>query len=96
MTPAQVVGMMIASACVLGVVGGALGAPLGVWLHQTLLDLMGNIVNDPVPPGLSEGVFTARILALLALAGVAVAAIGAGLPAWLASRQSVAETLRAE
>lgn len=96
MTPGQVVGMVVASACVLGVVGAALGIPAGVWLHQTLLTLMGNAVNDPTPPGLAQGVFGPLNLPLLALAGVAVAVIGAVLPAWLASRQPVAEVLRAE
>jgi putative ABC transport system permease protein len=96
MTPAQVVGMVVASACVLGVIGGALGIPLGVWLHQTLLDLMGNVVNLPVPQGLSQGIFSATNLLPLALAGVAVAVIGAALPATLAARAPVAEVLRAE
>jgi putative ABC transport system permease protein len=96
MTPGQVVGMVVASACVLGVIGGALGLPAGVWLHQWLLALMGSVVNLPVPPGLSQGVYGPLNLPLLALTGVAVAVAGAALPAWLAARAAVAEVLRAE
>jgi putative ABC transport system permease protein len=96
MTPGQVVGMVVSSACVLGVVGGALGLPVGVWLHQSLLTLMGSVVNLPVPPGLSQGVYGPVNLPLLALAGVAVAVVGAALPAWLAARAPVAVVLRAE
>lgn len=36
MTPMQVVGMVMESAAV---IGGALGLPLGVWLHRVLLTL---------------------------------------------------------
>jgi putative ABC transport system permease protein len=96
MTPGQVVGMVVASACVLGVVGGVVGVPVGVWLHQSLLTLMGSAVGEALPSGITERTYNPAILPLLALAGVLVAAIGAALPAWLASRQPVAETLRAE
>jgi putative ABC transport system permease protein len=96
MTPTQVVGMVVASAVVIGVIGGALGLPLGVWLHQALLTLMGSIVNDPISPGLARGGYTAVNLPLLALAGVLVAVAGAALPAWIAARQPVVEVLRAE
>lgn len=96
MTPGQVVGMVVASACVLGVVGAALGIPVGVWLHHTLLALMGSAVNDPFPPALSQGVFGPLNLPLLALVGVLVAVLGAVLPAAVAARQPAAEVLRAE
>lgn len=96
MTPLQVVGMVVASAAVIGVIGGALGLPLGVWLHRVLLTLMGSIVSDPVSPGLTRGGYTIVNLPLLALAGVLVAIVGAALPAWIAAQQPVVEVLRAE
>jgi putative ABC transport system permease protein len=96
MTPGQVIGMVVVSACMLGVIGGILGLPVGVWLHQSLLTLMGSVTNLPVPPGLSQGVYGPVNLPLLALAGVAVAIVGAALPAWLAARAPVAVVLRAE
>ena len=43
-----------------------------------------------------QGAYNPLILPVLALAGVVVAAIGAALPAWMASRQPVADALRAE
>jgi putative ABC transport system permease protein len=96
MTPGQVVGMVVASACMVGAIAGVVGVPVGVWLHQALLSLMGTAVGEALPSQLTEGAYNLVILPLLALAGVVVAAIGAALPAWMASRQLVAETLRAE
>jgi putative ABC transport system permease protein len=96
MTPRQVVGMVVVSACVLGVVGGVIGVPVGVWLHQSLLALMGTAVGEAMPSGITQSAYNPAILPLLALAGVLVAAIGAALPAVMASRQPVAEALRAE
>lgn len=96
MTPLQVVTMVVASAVILGVIGGALGLPVGIWLHQQLLTLIGTIVNDQIPPGLSQGVFTAVNLPLLALVGVIAAVIGAAVPACIAAREPIVEVLRAE
>jgi putative ABC transport system permease protein len=96
MTPAQVVGMVVASACVVGALAGIIGVPVGVWLYQALLTLMGTAVGEALPSGLTARAYNPAILPLLALAGVAVAAIGAALPAWMAARQPVAEILRAE
>jgi putative ABC transport system permease protein len=96
MTPAQAVGMVAASACVLGIVGGVVGVPVGIWLHDALLSVMGTVVGEAIPSQLTQGAYNPVILPLLALAGVVVAVIGAALPAWMTSRQPVAETLRAE
>jgi putative ABC transport system permease protein len=96
MTPGQVVGMVVASACVLGVLGGIVGVPLGIWLHQALLTLMGSVIGETLPSQLTQGGYNPLILPLLACAGILVAALGAALPAWMASRQPVAEALRAE
>lgn len=96
MAPAQVIGMVVASACVIGVIGGAIGVPVGVWLHQVVLSLLGNVVGEGLPPQFTSGNYNVALLPLLALAGLAVAVIGAVLPAWLAARAPVAEVLRAE
>jgi putative ABC transport system permease protein len=96
MTPVQVIGMVVASASVLGVVGGIAGVPAGVWLHQTVLTLMGGAVGEAWPTQLTQGAYNPVVLPLLALAGIVVAALGAALPAWLAARGPVVEVLRAE
>jgi putative ABC transport system permease protein len=96
MTPSQVIVMVVASACILGVVGGIVGVPVGIWLHQALLSLMGSTLGEALPSQLTQGAYTPVILPLLALAGVVVALIGAALPAWLTARAPVAHILRAE
>jgi putative ABC transport system permease protein len=97
MTPGQVVGMVISSACVLGLLGGVLGIPLGIWLHRTLLDLTTTAIGDPLPTAFYNGAFAnLAILVLLALGGIVTAVLGAALPARSAARHSVVEALRAE
>jgi putative ABC transport system permease protein len=96
MTPGQVVGMVVAAACVLGAVGGVVGVPVGIWLHDALLNVIGATVGEAIPSEITQGAYNPLILPVLALAGVVVAAIGAALPAWMASRQPVADALRAE
>jgi putative ABC transport system permease protein len=96
MTPGQVIGMVVASACALGVVGGIVGVPLGIWLHQAVLGLMGSAVGEALPSQLTQGAYEPVVLPLLALAGIAVAILGAVLPAGMAARAPVAEVLRTE
>jgi ABC-type antimicrobial peptide transport system permease subunit len=69
---------------------------VGIWLHDALLNVIGLAVGEAIPSQITQGAYNPAILPLLALAGVLVAAIGAALPAWMASRQPVAEALRAE
>jgi putative ABC transport system permease protein len=97
MSPGQVVGMVVSSACVLGLLGGILGIPLGIWLHRTLLDLTTSAIGDPLPAAFYQGAFdNLAILALLALGGIVAALLGGALPARSAARRSVVEVLRAE
>lgn len=96
MTPVQVVSMVAVSAGVLGVVGGIVGVPAGIWLHETLVSLLGGAIGETIPAHLTQGGYDPIALPLLGLAGVAVAVIGAALPAWMAARAPVAEVLRAE
>lgn len=97
MSPGQVVGMVVSSACVLGLLGGVLGIPLGIWLHRTLLVQGTSAIGDPFPAALFQGTFNnLAILLLLALGGIAAALLGAALPARSAARHSVVEVLRAE
>jgi putative ABC transport system permease protein len=95
MTPRQVVTMMIASMGALGVLGGLVGLPLGIVAHRLLAPAMmragGSDVLDVV-----VDVYSGPVFVLLALAGVAIAVLGAFLPARSAARATIAEALRNE
>lgn len=97
MSPGQVAGMVTSSACVLGLVGGILGIPVGIWLHRVLLDIATSTIGDPFPASFYQDAFNnPAILLLLALGGIVAALLGAALPARVAARRSVVEVLRAE
>jgi putative ABC transport system permease protein len=96
MAPAQVVSMVIASVALLGLVAGGLGVPVGLLLHRAIIQFMGQIaVGTAIPPAFFD-LISHAILPLLALSGVAVAALGAWLPAQWAASGGVAEVLQSE
>jgi putative ABC transport system permease protein len=96
MAPRQVVTMVVASVALLGLVAGIFGIPLGLELHRQILQFMGQIASGTaIPPAFFDLIGQAE-LPLLALTGVAVAALGAWLPARWAATGSVAEVLQAE
>jgi putative ABC transport system permease protein len=96
MTPGQVVSKVIASVTVLGLFAGALGIPFGLVLHRQILQIMAQIASDTRLPESFYNVLDPVLLPALAMAGVAVAAIGAWLPANWAAHSGVAEVLQAE
>lgn len=79
----------------IGVVAGAIGVPLGVTLHRTVMPAMGRAVGTTIP-GAHIDVYGAGLLAALALAGVAIAITGALAPAVWAARTPTARALRTE
>jgi putative ABC transport system permease protein len=96
MAPGQVVAMVVASVAGLGAAAGLAGVPLGLLLHAQVLVLMAQTASGTgIPPGFVD-VIAHWQLPLLALAGVAVAAAGAWLPARWAAGGPVAEVLAAE
>ncbi len=96
MAPGQVVAMVVASVAILGLVAGALGIPVGLTLHRQILLFMGQIASGTgMPPAFFDPIGHA-VLPLLALAGVAVAALGAWVPARWAASGGVADVLQAE
>jgi putative ABC transport system permease protein len=96
MAPRQVVTMVVASVALLGLVAGIFGIPLGLELHRQILQFMGQIATGTaIPPAFFDQISHAE-LPLLALTGVAVAALGAWLPARWAAAGRVAEVLQAE
>ncbi|MDQ2743488.1 MAG: ABC transporter permease [Chloroflexota bacterium] len=96
MAPRQVVGMIVASVAFLGVIAGVLGIPVGLRLHAQVITLMAQAATGSnIPPAFFDLIGHAE-LPLLALAGVAIAALGAWLPAQWAASSGVAEVLQAE
>ncbi|HEX6355604.1 FtsX-like permease family protein [Actinophytocola sp.] len=95
MTPGQVVTMMVTSMGALGVVGGLIGLPLGVAAHQLLAPAMMRAGHADVLDVVVD-VYRAPMFVPLALAGVAIAVLGAFIPARSAARTTIAEALRNE
>jgi putative ABC transport system permease protein len=95
MSPRQTVTMVLASVVGLGTVGGIIGVPAGVALHDYILPLMGQAAGTRLTPQI-ESVYHALELVLLGLGGVAIAVLGATLPAGWAAKARTATALRTE
>jgi putative ABC transport system permease protein len=95
MTPRQVTVMMVTSMGGLGLLGGLIGVPLGVAAHQVIAPAMLRASGSDVF-GFVLDVYRAPLLAVLVLAGVAIAVLGALLPARTAGRTPIAEVLHNE
>ncbi|WP_082120013.1 ABC transporter permease [Saccharothrix sp. ST-888] len=95
MTPRQVMVMVVTSMAALGLVGGLLGVPLGIVAHRLIVPSMVEAVGSSLPAAMMQ-VWHAPTLTLLVLAGVAIAVLGALVPARSAARLTIAEVLRSE
>lgn len=95
MSPRQTVSLVLASVAGIGVLGGLIGVPLGFALHGFVLPVMGHAAGTDLPPSILD-VYDAPQLVLLGLAGVAIAMLGALLPAGWAARARTATALRTE
>jgi putative ABC transport system permease protein len=95
MTPRQVGVMVVTSMVTIGLVGGALAVPLGWVLHRWILPVMGNAAGLGIPDSVLA-VYGPVQLVGLGAAGVALAVLGALVPAGWAGRTRVATALRAE
>lgn len=95
MTPSQVVTMMVTSMGALGVVGGLIGLPLGIVAHHLLAPAMMRAGQADVLDVVVD-VYQAPMFVPLVLAGVAIAVLGAFIPARSAARTTIAEALRNE
>ncbi|MFF4920594.1 FtsX-like permease family protein [Kitasatospora sp. NPDC001261] len=95
MTPAQTVGVVLASVLLTGAVGGAIGLPVGLLLHGLTVPAMGHSAGLNFPPAALD-VFGTPALVLLGLGGVPIALLGALLPAVRAARARTVDALRAE
>ncbi|MFD5468577.1 ABC transporter permease, partial [Kitasatospora sp. NPDC127059] len=92
MTPRQVVGMTVTSVAWQGVVSGIVGIPVGILVHRLIVE---NVRIIHFTDGMID-VWGAPLLAVLALAGIAIAVLGALVPARSAARLPIAEVLHNE
>ncbi|WP_330293883.1 FtsX-like permease family protein [Streptomyces sp. NBC_00576] len=95
MSPRQTVSLVLASVAGIGVLGGLVGVPAGFALHGFVLPVMGHAAGTELPPSVLD-VYTPWQLALLGLAGLTIALLGALLPAGWAARTHTATALRTE
>jgi putative ABC transport system permease protein len=95
MTPRQVIVMMVTSMAALGLLGGLVGLPIGMLAHRLALPAMADAAQVAFTDRMLQ-IYHPPQLALLALAGVALAALGALLPARSAARLTIAEVLHSE
>jgi putative ABC transport system permease protein len=95
MTPQQVGVMVVTSMVTIGLVGGALAVPLGWALHRWILPVMGNAAGTGIPDSVLAVYGPAELIELGA-AGVALAVLGALVPAGWAGQTHPATALRAE
>jgi putative ABC transport system permease protein len=95
MTPRQVTVMMVVSMAGLGLLGGLLGLPLGVAAYRVVVRMTERSAHLAFPDRMLD-VWHPGSMALQALAGVAIAALGAVIPARAAARQTIARVLHTE
>lgn len=95
MTPRQVVAMMVTSMAAVGLVGGLLGIPLGILGHHFVIPLAADAVFLTLPASVMQ-VWHPLGLALFVLSGLAIAVLGALLPARNAARLTIATVLHNE
>jgi putative ABC transport system permease protein len=95
MTPRQTITMVVCSVAGVGLLAGIIAVPLGIAVHRYVLPIMGNAAQTGIPPAFLN-VYHPAELVLLALAGLAIAVIGALAPAGWAAGTRTASALRAE
>jgi putative ABC transport system permease protein len=95
MTPRQVTAMMVTSMAMLGALGGLLGIAAGMVAHGISVPLVAAAAGTDIPATMMT-VWRWPLLLPLLVAGLAIAVLGALLPARSAGRLPVAEALRSE
>jgi len=95
MTPRQTLTMVICSVGITGLVAGIVAVPLGILLHHQVIPAMAHAANSGLPSSIFT-VYSAPELAILALAGLVIAIVGAMLPASWAANSRTATALRTE
>jgi len=95
MSPRQTITTVITSAATVGVVGGLIGVPVGIAVHAYVLPIMGHIAGTTLPKA-DLDVYSLASIVALGLGGVAIAVVGALLPASWAAKIRTASALRTE
>jgi len=95
MRPGQTLTMVVCQVIPPAVIAGAIAAPAAVLLTTATIKAMAGTAHTGVPGSFTD-VFPASRLALLALAALLIAIVGALLPATWAARSRPATALRAE
>jgi putative ABC transport system permease protein len=95
MTPRQMISMVLCWVAVPALAAVLLALPAAILLHAATLRAMAHAAGTGLPASFSH-VFPPSRLALLALAGLVIAAAGALLPASGAARSATVGALRAE
>jgi putative ABC transport system permease protein len=95
MRPGQLVSMVVCWIVVPALIAGAIAAPAAIALNTATLHAMGTAADTGIPPSFTQ-VFPVGRLALLSLAALGIAVLGALLPAAWAARARPATALRAE
>jgi putative ABC transport system permease protein len=95
MTPRQTIAMVVCSVAGTGLVAGLLAVPAGMAVHRYVLPVMAHAAGTGIPASYLA-VYRAWEIAVLALAGLVIAAAGGILPAAWAARARTAAALHAE
>jgi putative ABC transport system permease protein len=95
MTPRQSVVMVLTSVTGAGLIGGLIGVPAGMALQSAVIPAMARVASVGVPEVFLD-VYDWPLLVLLTLGGLAIAVLGALIPAGWAARVRVATALRTE
>ncbi|MDH6112532.1 putative ABC transport system permease protein [Kitasatospora sp. MAP12-15] len=95
MTPGQTITQVLTSVAGAGLLGGAVGVPVGLALHDVIIPLVMRAAGSGTPPQV-QNVYGIPELVLLGVAGVAIALCGAMLPAGWAAKARTATALRTE
>ena len=95
MTPRQTLTMVVCSVGITGLVAGIVAVPLGILLHHEVIPAMAHAANSGLPSSIFT-VYSAPEVVILALAGLAIAIVGAMLPASWAANSRTATALRTE
>ncbi len=95
MTPRQTIAMVVCWVAGIGLIAGLIAVPAGIFLHGVVLPAMANAADVGLPPNLLN-VYHPVEIAVLALAGLAIAVAGSLLPASWAAATRTASVLHAE
>ncbi|MGW1173893.1 FtsX-like permease family protein [Kitasatospora sp. NPDC002543] len=95
MSPRQTIGMVLTSVCGIGLVAGLIGVPIGILVHHRVMPAMARAAGIGVPHS-DLAVFAPSVVGPLILGGLALALIGAALPATWAARTRTVTALRTE